>query len=381
MLFLALAVVLTFTVMRIAVDVSLYTGSEPDYHFFGAGFLPHLMVHLPNCEFLLISSQPVIDWLPAHSGKNWLVIPAFGNRKWAKLLWYNVQAIRHLKRWKPDVILSMSGYLFPSTITPQYFFTHDLYWNKSRPATAKFRNTIGKKWINRVAKNATLIFSPFPSPIVPEKQVVTNWALTTLWKPLDWAEKASIQTRFSGGMTYFLCIDGWQKREHFVHLLKGFSLFKKRLQSSMRLVLKGIIPDDEAWQKLLATYKYRSDIVITGRLSSYENMAIMGAAYATVFTPATTDNYKSLWAAIQIGVPAIVCGGTLPAIFEKIPILQAAADDSIQLGELLMQLYKNETFRQTYIDKGLETIGMYTWESIVKMVIEAIHKNHFISNA
>ena len=96
------------------------------------------------------------------------------------------------------------------------------------------------------------------------------------YAPINLNERQEIKTRYSDGMEYFLYNSSFDRDEDLVNLLKSFSQFKKRQQSSFKLLITE--PSNSGYEKKIADYKYRNDVKFTGEQDS----KIVAAAYAVV---------------------------------------------------------------------------------------------------
>jgi glycosyltransferase involved in cell wall biosynthesis len=74
-----------------------------------------------------------------------------------------------------------------------------------------------------------------------------------------------VKQQLTEGKEYFLYVGAIHPRKNLINLLKGFSWFKKRYQSNMKLVLVGRMAwKNEMFLKQLESYKYRNDVVVAG---------------------------------------------------------------------------------------------------------------------
>ena len=171
--------------------------------------------------------------------------------------------------------------------------------------------------------------------------------------PLSWPEAESIRTQYSAGKEYFLFTGDIDAPHRLIELLKAFSLFKKRQQSNMQLVIAGY---STAWtdgfEEKLLTYKYRADVIVLKDPEYAEIIRLAAAAYAMVY-PA---NGPMLPLSLLMGVQ----GGTA-VIASDIPINHEWTDaaewiDNSRLEEgfaqAMMLLYKDESRKQQLLQKA-----------------------------
>ncbi|WP_346237551.1 glycosyltransferase [Niabella insulamsoli] len=160
-----------------------------------------------------------------------------------------------------------------------------------------------------------------------------------------------VKEKLTSGKEYFAIADFGLSREKLTTVLKGFSAFKKRQQSNWKLLVvlrerEGL--SREAAAQLVSNYKYREDVVLTDNQFFAEKIA---RAY-TVITLTSEEVFPS------IAVEALSSRTPVAAIkTETIENLLGAAAvylqkaDSEAIGDMLMTMYKGETFRKNLIKK------------------------------
>ena len=163
-----------------------------------------------------------------------------------------------------------------------------------------------------------------------------------------------------------------------MHLLKAFSVFKKRQQSNMKILVVGRL----AWQydtliQQLKTYKYRDDIVLLNYLQDDELAKILAAAYALIYPSFFEGFGVPIIEAMQCGVPVIASNtSSMPEVGGN-AALYASPTDVNELAEQMMQLYKNETMRNQMIQLGFTQSAKFSWDESAKklwQIIEGVSK-------
>jgi len=191
--------------------------------------------------------------------------------------------------------------------------------------------------------------------------------------PVDTGKRESIKNKYSGNKEYFLYNSIFRTREDLISLLKSFSHFKKRQQSGFKLLL--ITKSNSSIEESIENYKYRNDVVMIGPVSEKENSDIIAAAYAAVLPFDTYEDLPAALNAIQSGIPVITAGKS--SINEVAGDAVLFGDNDIKdIGEKMMQLYKDEGLRSALIEKGKEIVKNFTeeksaahlWQSIMKVL-------------
>jgi glycosyltransferase involved in cell wall biosynthesis len=281
-----------------------------------------------------------------------------------------------------EVLLSPDGFCSLTTPVPQVLVIHDLaflhyphflprmqqwYYRHYTPVfIRKARRIITVSECSRVD-----ILKHYPDA-KGRVEVVAN-AADAAFRPLEWAEKEAVKERFTGGREYFVCVGSVHPRKNLVNLLKGFSAFKKRQQSNMKLVIAGRMAwQTDSFMEALRTFKFRDDVVLTGYLPRTDLAGLMGAAYALV--------YPSLWEgfglpvleAMQCGVPVLASGNSAIPEVAGTSALYFDPTDPAAIGERMMLIFKEEGRRRDMTGAGLERAAGFQWDRSAAHVREIL---------
>jgi hypothetical protein len=186
-----------------------------------------------------------------------------------------------------------------------------------------------------------------------EKMLLMGACTTPHFRQPSWAQRESWKQSFAGGQEYFLYATPAKESAEMLTLLKGFSAFKKRQRSSMKLVLlitEGSITP--ALQQKLDTYKYRDDLEVLyptdlSRLAEYS-----AGSYAVLANDVFCNGWW-LTGSMQCGVPMVVLHqpSTIDLLGEAGVYVEAWKADL--LAEAMMLLYKDEAQRRQLLDLGM----------------------------
>ena len=138
----------------------------------------------------------------------------------------------------------------------------------------------------------------------------------------------------------------------------------------MKLLLMGqVFWQNNEFQKLISTYKYRDDVVLVTDEVLGQEASILATAYAMV-QPNVTNNHFAL-DAMQCGVPVLSIQN--PSLQEIITdgVLFFNADDEAAIADKMMLIYKDESLRSQLIEKGKNIAKNYSWKKTVDTVTEA----------
>jgi len=187
--------------------------------------------------------------------------------------------------------------------------------------------------------------------------------------PLPMTEREKVKADVAGGREYFFADTAGKGEEAVIHLLKAFSLFKKRQLSNLPLVIKGI--PAESLQKKLETYKYREDILWCSPSADRVSRAA-AAAYAGLFLFDGQSLGTPVLDAWKAGVPVILtAGGPLQDLAGEAALTVDGADPA-SLAAQLMAVYKDEALRSRLIGLGLSRLTEFDAELAINTVRKAI---------
>jgi glycosyltransferase involved in cell wall biosynthesis len=189
--------------------------------------------------------------------------------------------------------------------------------------------------------------------------------------PLDWKLKEGVKEKYTGGNEYFLYAGAIHPRKNLINLLKGFSWFKKRHRSGMKLILAGRMAwGTDEFTGLMQTYKYREDVLTVGYVPDAELQLLMGAAYAVVYPSYWEGFGLPVLEGMQSGVPVITSSNSsMPEIGGDAAIYCDPGDPEA-MGKAMGLLYKDENYRSVLVSKGLERAAMFSWDASARKLNE-----------
>lgn len=338
----------------------------------------------PEHEFIFIFDQPFAqDFLAI---ENIAPIVAGPQAKYPLLwkYWYDIKIPTVLKKWKADVFVSTDGFCSLRTNIPQCMMVHDLGFMNTASSIKKSHASYLKKYTSRFLNtaNAVLTVSTYlKQEIVGQfktddsKIEVVYGGPRDFFQPITTDIKIETKNSFTDGKEYFVYAGIISQEKNLINLLKAFSVFKKRQQSNLKLVLAGKIdPKFEVFEKSLLTYKYRDDVVVLHWLEAEEMAYVMGAAYAFV-NPSQLEEFNgSILESLKCDVPVITAATNTSIEILKDAALYIDASDHNAIADKMMLLYKDEKLRNDLIIKGRAVAADFSWEKTAALVWLAIQK-------
>lgn len=338
----------------------------------------------PEHEFIFIFDRPFDERFVF--GKNVIPVvtgpPARHPLLWK--FWYDVRIPAVLRKYKVDVFVSCDGFCSLTTKVPQCLVAHDLAFLHHPSFVKKSHLFFYKKYTPKFLAKADVIatVSEFSKKDVinhyqtAEKKInVVFSAAKEIFRPLNDEEKTETKNKYTGGKEYFVYTGSIHPRKNLINLLKAFSIFKKRMQTNMKLVLAGRLAwKYESFAENLKTYKYRDDVIMTGYVPEEELTKITGAAYGMVYPSLLEGFGVPVMEAMQCNVPVITSAGTSMSEVADDAALYADANSYNDIAERMMQLYKDEKLRKEMIERGSEVVKRYSWDKTAALLWQCIEK-------
>ena len=247
---------------------------------------------------------------------------------------------------------------------------HNLYKRRLRKTFAK---------AGLVIVNSALDKQKFERqfPKFQDKIIITQGIADENYYPLSWAERENIKIKYAGGREYFIITQCSRNTEELIGILKSFSIFKKKQQSNIQLLLTGVSSSIlNEFELKLATFKYRNDVHIY-HVAVPQLRKIISASYGYLhpFFPGGTSGILNAFAA---GVPVIACDNDHYREIAVDAALYANAGDTESLANQLILLYKDEGLRNSIIEKGNERIRAFSRDEMISELWTALKKLELI---
>lgn len=373
--------------MRIAVNTRfLLKDYLEGYGYFVNETFRYIVSNHPEHEFIFIFDRPYEKKFVFAENIKPIVIgpPARHPLLWK--LWYDVKVPMVLKRYKADVFVSCDGFCSLRTKVPQCLVLHDLsflhfpgFHKKSHLAFYK-RNT--PKFLEKAKSIVTVsefskkdIISHYKNIRETKIDVVYN-GVKEIFQPISENEKERTKEKYTGGKEFFICVGALHPRKNLENLLRAFSVFKKRQQSGMKLLLAGRLAwKYEPFLEKLKTYKYRDDVVLTGYLDDLDLVKLLGSAYAMVYPSLFEGFGVPVLEAMGCQVPVITSLNSSMQEISKESALYCDPSSYNDIADKMMLLYKDENLRKKLIQKGKEISNQFRWDHSAQLLWRCILKS------
>ena len=357
--------------MRIAVNTRFSGLPQGEgYAKFTNGLILNMSAQNPEDEYILMYDRP--DSSAIRGSKFTPVVS--GPRARHPLLWkwwYDISLPRLAKRGRAEVIFSPDGFCSLTSSIPQVLAIHDLsflhYPEGISSLYRRYYNIYTPAFI-RKAKHIITV-SEFSARDIVAHYPAAKGKISVIYndaeegfKPVQWEHREQVKQKFTAGTEYFLYVGAIHPRKNLVNLLKGFSWFKKRHQSNMKLVLAGRMAwKNDDFRQQLSSYKYREDVILTGYLPQEDIYGLMGTAYALLYPSFWEGFGLPVLEAMRCGVPVITSNNSaMPEIGGDAGIYIDPSDHA-GWGRMMGLLFTDEGYRSNCIQKGLVRSREFSW--------------------
>jgi len=371
--------------MRIAINTRfLLPDFLEGYGYFISESLKYITNAHPEHEFIFIFDRPYDQRFIFSCN----VIPVIANPPARHPLlwkyWYDIKIPAILRKYKAEIFVSPDGFCSLTTRVPQCIVVHDLaflhYSSHNKRAHQVFLRRYVPKFI-RKAKTIVTVSEFSKQDIVrhyktdPGKINVIYNAAKEIFKPVTASAAEVTKKKYTEGKEYFLCVGAIHPRKNLKNVLKAFSIFKKRQQSNLKLVIAGRL----AWKydsfvRDLKKYKYRHDVILLGYVEENELALIMASAYALVYVSLFEGFGIPVLEAMKCGVPVITSIHSSMEEVAKEAALYADPKSFEDIAEKMMLIYKDEKLREELVEKGKSAAVGYSWQKTGELLWQSIQK-------
>jgi hypothetical protein len=279
--------------------------------------------------------------------------------------WYQFKLPILLRKEKIELFITEHHVLSSRTTVPQMMVIRNEFFvadKKSPNGTyLRYQKKNFAKFIQQangiIAVNewvASQIETAFP--LAQQKTTIVHPLLHASFAPMLWEQRDSVLNLYSNDIEYFYSYQQPSTQPYMLLLLKAFSLFKKRMKSSLQLVILQSTQEEPV--KDFHLYKYRSDVHLHKAGDLAIEAAIAGAAFAGIFLQSDVLSDLGPMHCMKAGTVVIV-----PDAQRNQQVLGDAAmyiaDGQQALADAMMLIYKDEDAKNKYVKAGERWLERY----------------------
>jgi len=342
----------------------LFKIQKPGFGNFIVGTLFLLIQQHPEHRFIIITGKELSGQFSVHPTVEIIIVNPISKNALLKKVWWEIKLPAILKKTGADFFVSPENVCSLTAPVPQCIVIPDI--EKTRAGYIKKARLLIVT--NKLMKNELTEKYKIPG----EKVAVIYPSPNKMYEIINTEEKEIIKDKYSDGKEFFLFNSTFSRQEDFVNLLKSFSHFKKRQQSNFKLLLSA--PSTSFFEKNLADYKYRNEVRFIDPKEKKDHVLLTGSAYAIVLPFSANENIIAALNAMRSGVPVIAVKNSVVNEVAGDAGLYAETASIKDIGEKMMQIYKDEDHRSELIEKGKQAVSAYTDEKAAELFGESILK-------
>lgn len=289
----------------------------------------------------------------------------------------------YLKKLKPDLVISMDGFLSLASSAKQLPAIYDLNF-EHYPENLPWRNRVYyKTFFPRFVRKAERIItiSEYSKTDIaktyhyPENKIDNVYCgISDYFFPCTNEEKIQTKNKYTKGIEYFFFAGTMHPRKNILRLIEAFTLFKKNNVNSIKLVLAGhIMWDDNSIKSVTENSGIKNDIVLAGRVSNEDLRLLLGSCYSLIFVPIFEGFGLPVVEAWQCGAPVICSNVTsVPEVAGEAAIVVSPFD----INEIAsaMQTMMDDNVRNDYISKGQKRKELFSWTRTAELFWDSVQQ-------
>ena len=371
--------------MKIAINCWVLRNKQLDgIGYFTVNTISRVIKNHPEVEFMILCDKNFTEkYFDFPNAVKYPVFPAL--RHPVLYIWYmEVILPFFLRKYKPDLLVSMEGFLSLLSATRQMPVIYDINF-EHQPQDLKLLNRLYfrfffKRFVRKANRVATIseyskqdIASFYK--VTPDKIDNVSCGINGNFIPLIQSEITATRQRFSDDKPYFFFVGSMHPRKNIKRLIEAYTLFRQKNNCNYKLLLAGAI----WWSKSTIEEAYNSspfkdDIIFTGRLSEDDLKKVLGSAFALSFVPIFEGFGLPIVEAMQSEVP-IVCSNTtsMPEVAGEAAILVDPFNVE-NIADGMEKIFTNDVLRTRLVQLGKMQKEKFTWDNTAKLFWQSIER-------
>ena len=300
--------------------------------------------------------------------------------------WFEWSVARALKRYKADVFLSNDNFCTLNTNVPTCLVLHDVAWTHAEGRVGGLMQWYYDFFVPKFLKKADRIVTvsnfvkqdalrayPF---LDKNKMEVAYNACRSAFKPLQNDEKTAIKAQYTEGSDFFIFVGAVHLRKNVHRLIKAFSVFKKRTNAAVKLLIVGPLGRQTDDVKMaFEQSNFQKDIIFTGYVANEELPKLVGAALAMTYVSLSEGFGIPILEAFNCDVPVLTSNTTsMPEVAADAALL-VSPESVEEIAHALERLAFDNNLRTYLIEKSRQRRLDFDWDRTTAILYENIKKS------
>ena len=369
--------------MRVAVNTRLLIENEIEgIGRFSYEILKELCDKNPHIKFDFIFDRPFSNRFLFNKNVTGHILRPQTRHPFLWYYWFEKRLPKLLQKIKPDVFLSLDGFIPISSEIKKISVIHDINFEHYPENLPFFHRKFYQFFFPKYAKKANTIItvSNYSKQdiiktygIKKEKIHVIYNGVGKSFSPINETEKVKVKKKISSGFNYFIFIGSIHKRKNITNLLKAFDIYKKNTQSKTKLLIVG---KKRWWSKeMKKTYQknnFKNDILFTGYLKEDMLPKVLASATGLCFPSLFEGFGLPIVEAMKCGVPVITSNtSSMPEICGEAGI-KIDPEKVHEIANAINKIENDENLRKKMIKLGLGRSKMFNWATASNQLLEIL---------
>lgn len=359
--------------MRVAVNTRLLIENELEgIGRFSYEILKELCKKNPEIQFDFIFDRPFSKKFIFNKNVTGHILTPKTRHPFLWYYWFEIKIPKLLKKIKPDVFLSLDGFISTSLKIKQIAVIHDINFEHHPENLPFFHRKYYQLFFPKFANKAKSIItvSKYSKKDIAENynikknkiHVIYN-GVSNIFKPIGQTEKEKIKNKYSSNYDYFIFIGSIHKRKNITNLIKAFNLYKSKTKSTTKLLIVG----KKRWwsSEMKEAYEknnYQNDILFTGYIEDKNLPKVLASAKGLCFPSLFEGFGLPIVEAMKCGVPVITSNtSSMPEICGEAG-LKIDPNNINEIATAIKEIEDNTSLRKKLIKLGLKRSKIFNWK-------------------
>lgn len=341
----------------------------------------HLAIVAPDISLtLLFDRTPHPSLVPKGASAQSLGFPARHPVLW--WLWFDCIIPRWVSQNKPDVLVSLEGFLPSRLPCPTVTVIHDIAFEHAGGHMKPLHRAYYRWKIPQAIETAARIcaVSRFTRNDLAETygtdsrnvEIIHN-GVRAMFRPADSPSQPDEVQSLTQGDAYWLFVGTLQPRKNIVGMLDAFERFVQSVEQPGLLILagkKGWMDDDIA--RALARSSVRDRIRQTGWIDDESLAEFYRHARGLLFVPLLEGFGVPIIEAFASGIPVVTSStSSLPEVAgDAAEIVDPSSVDDMVRG--MVRVWTDDEYRSKLIERGTHRVGEFQWPVIARKFADVI---------
>lgn len=340
-----------------------------------AGIAPELQLDL------LFDRRPHPSLVPAGTNAHVLWPQARHPMLWH--WWFERTLPRWLRAHRPDVLVSLEGFLPSRPEMPMVTVLHDVAYEHAPDHVRSWPVRYYRRHMPRAARAATRLCTVSESARVDiartyamsadDITVVPN-GVRTVFRRRDAEVGDRIRRSYTDGAPYWLFVGTMQPRKNLTRLIRAFERFAASVDDRVALVIAG----KDGWMnaELRATVEaspVRERIRFTGYVAEETLAELYAGAFGLVFVPLLEGFGVPIIEGFASGIPVIASNvSAMPEVAGDAAVLVDPTSVD-EIGDAMVRVWRDEALRHALTVRGHARARQFTWSASADTLRRVIH--------